>query len=60
VAQRKTAGLSAAAALPPGPIGWLTLLPKAILVWQVQARMVADIAGAFGQSGKLTPELILH
>jgi hypothetical protein len=60
VAKRKTAGLSAAAALPPGPIGWLTLLPEAILVWQIQARMVADIAGAFGQSDKLTPELMLH
>jgi len=60
VAKRNTAGLSAAAALPPGPIGWLTLLPEAILVWKVQARMVADIAAAFGQSDKLTPELLLH
>lgn len=60
IAKRKTAGLSAAAALPPGPIGWLTLLPEAILVWQVQARMVADIAGAFGQSDRLAPELMLH
>lgn len=59
-AKRKTAAISAAAALPPGPIGWATLLPEAAIVWQVQAKMVADIAAAYGQADRLTPELMLH
>lgn len=59
-AKRKTAAISAAAALPPGPLGWLTLLPEAAMVWNVQAQMVADIAGAHGKHDQLTPELMLH
>jgi len=59
-AKSKTAAVSAAAALPPGPLGWLTLLPEAAMVWRVQSRMVADIAGAYGQADRLTPELMLH
>ncbi|RPH45059.1 MAG: hypothetical protein EHM87_07830 [Burkholderiales bacterium] len=59
-AQRRTAALSAVAALPPGPIGWLTLLPEAVAVWRVQSRMVADIAGAHGQADRLSSELMLH
>ncbi|HYF60868.1 MAG TPA: hypothetical protein VEA81_18125 [Burkholderiaceae bacterium] len=59
-AKRRSAVLSAAAALPPGPIGWLTLLPEAVAIWRVQAQMVADIAGAYGQADALTPELMLH
>lgn len=59
-ARRRTAALSAVAALPPGPLGWLTLLPEAAAVWRIQSRMVADIAAAFGQSDRLTPELMLH
>lgn len=58
--QRRTAAVSAAAALPPGPLGWLTLLPEAVAVWRMQAQMVSDIAGAYGRSATLTPELMLH
>jgi hypothetical protein len=59
-AKRRTAAISAAAALPPGPIGWLTLLPEAVAIWRVQSMMVADIAGAYGQADALTQELMLH
>ena len=58
--KRRTAAISAAAALPPGPLGWLTLLPEAVAVWRLQAQMVSDIAAAYGRSPALTPELMLH
>ena len=58
--KRRTAAVSAAAALPPGPLGWLTLLPEAVTVWRMQAQMVADIAAAYGRSATLTPEVMLH
>lgn len=56
----KTAALSAVAALPPGPIGWITLLPEAAAIWRLQAQLVADIAAAHGRTDVLTSELLLH
>ena len=55
------AALSAGSlSLPPGPLGWLTILPELRTVWKQQAQMVADIAGAFGKSGMLTREQVLY
>jgi hypothetical protein len=59
-AGRRAAVVSATAALPPGPIGWLTLLPEAAALWRVHTRMVADIAAAHGRGDALTRELMLH
>ena len=59
-AQRKTAAVSAVAALPPGPIGLLTLVPEMAVVWRIQSQMVADIAGAHGKAQFLSPDLMLH
>lgn len=59
-AARMTAALSAAAALPPGPIGWLTLLPELAAIWRIQAQLVADVAGAYGRPGAVTREVLLH
>jgi hypothetical protein len=59
-ASRRAAAVSAVAALPPGPIGWLTLLPEAAAIWRVHTRLVADIAAAHGRSDALTRELMLH
>ena len=56
----KAAGVSGALALPPGPWGMLTVLPDLIMVWQMQAQMVADIAGAYGQTALLSPEQMLY
>src|SRR5690554_6026535 len=51
------AGLSAGSlALPPGPLGWLTILPELRTVWKQQAQMVADIAASFGKAGSLSRE----
>jgi hypothetical protein len=47
-------------ALPPGPIGWLTVVPELVAIWHIQRQMVADIAGAFGVSAELTPSRMLY
>ncbi len=47
-------------ALPPGPLGWLTILPELRTVWKQQARMVADIAGAYGRTGDLSRETMIY
>jgi hypothetical protein len=38
-------------ALPPGPLGWLTIIPELIAVWKLQAQMVSDIAAVYGHTG---------
>lgn len=47
-------------ALPPGPLGWLTILPELITVWKIQAQMVADIAGIYGKKASLTREHMIY
>lgn len=54
------AKISGAAALVPGPLGLLTLVPDLLGVWRVQSQMVADIAGTYGKSARLTQEEMLH
>jgi uncharacterized protein (DUF697 family) len=56
----KAAGTSGTLALPPGPWGMLTVLPDLVTVWKIQAHMVADIAGAYGQTAVLSPEQMLY
>ena len=55
-AARASAGISGGAALAPGPLGMLTLLPDLVGVWRVQAQMVSDIAGAYGKTATLRQE----
>jgi hypothetical protein len=56
----RAAGTAGTLALPPGPLGWLTILPDLAIIWRIQAQMVADIAAAFGQKGNLTTETMLY
>jgi uncharacterized protein (DUF697 family) len=53
-ASAKAAAISGSLALPPGPMGLLTVLPDMVLVWRIQAQMVVDIAAAFGKSDRLS------
>ena len=41
-AARKAALVSGSLALPPGPLGLLTVLPDLYLIWKTQRQMVAD------------------
>jgi hypothetical protein len=55
------AGLTAGSlALPPGPLGWLTVLPELVAVWKIQAQMVSDIAAAYGKHAVLGREQMLY
>jgi len=47
-------------ALPPGPVGWLTIVPELVAIWHIQRQMVADIAGAYGVSAELTQSRMLY
>ncbi|MGN6193164.1 MAG: EcsC family protein [Rhodanobacteraceae bacterium] len=58
-ARRKAFLASSSLALPPGPIGWLTVLPELVAIWKIQAQMVADIAAVCGEHPKLTREQML-
>jgi hypothetical protein len=56
----RAAAVSGALALPPGPLGLVTILPDLIMVWRIQSQMIADIAGAYGKSARLTPEQMVY
>src|SRR5687768_8070694 len=58
-AATKAAMTAGTLALPPGPLGWLTILPELITIWKIQAQMVADIAGTYGKQAYLTREQML-
>lgn len=58
-AARRAAVAAGALALPPGPLGWATLLPEMLGVWQLQRQLVADIAALYGRSASLGPTQML-
>jgi uncharacterized protein (DUF697 family) len=59
-AASKAALAAGALALPPGPIGWLTILPEMMAVWRIQAQLVADVAALYGRSAELGPSQMLY
>ena len=60
VAARKASVLAGGFALPPGPLGWLTVLPELLAVWKLQKQLIADIAGVYGSEVELTREQMLY
>ena len=59
-AARRAAMLSGSLALPPGPIGMLTVLPDLYLIWKLQRQMVADIFALHGRTAELTRTHMLY
>jgi hypothetical protein len=59
-AAAKAALISGGLALPPGPWGWLTILPDLIAIWKLQSQMVADISALYGKSATLSKEQLLY
>jgi hypothetical protein len=59
-AARQAAPLAGALALPPGPLGMLTVLPDLYLIWQTQRQMVADVYALYGRSAELTRTSMLY
>lgn len=58
-AAQRAAVTAGSLALPPGPLGWLTLLPELIAIWKLQGQMVSDIAAAYGRHATLGREQMM-
>ena len=58
-AARRAAVTAGSLALPPGPLGWLTLLPEMITIWKIQGQLVSDIAAAYGRHATLGREQMM-
>jgi hypothetical protein len=56
----KSAAISGTLAIPPGPMGMLTILPDLMAIWTLQQQLVSDIANCFGKRGVLTREVMLY
>ncbi|MBC7919297.1 MAG: hypothetical protein H7Y28_15960 [Rhodoferax sp.] len=59
-AARQATLLASSLALPPGVLGWLTVLPELIGVWRIQAQMVSDIAAVYGKQKSIKREEMLY
>lgn len=59
-AAARAALAAGALALPPGVVGWLTILPEMMGVWKIQRQLVADIAAFYGKHTTLTPEQVVY
>ncbi len=59
-AARRAALLSGSLALPPGPLGLLTVLPDLYLIWKTQRQMVSDIFALYGRTAELTRTHMLY
>jgi uncharacterized protein (DUF697 family) len=57
---RKASLLAGSLSLPPGWLGWVTVLPEMVGVWKLQTQMVSDIAAIYGQHTTLTREHLLY
>jgi len=59
-AAKRAALVAGSLALPPGPLGVLTVLPDLYLIWQTQRQMVADIFALYGRSAELSRTHMLY
>ena len=59
-AARRASLMAGSLALPPGFLGWLTILPELMGVWRLQAQMVSDITAVYGKSAYLGREQLIY
>ncbi len=59
-AARQASLLASSMALPPGFLGWLTVLPELVGVWKLQAQLVSDIAGVYGKGATMGREQMMY
>jgi hypothetical protein len=59
-AASQAAATAGALALPPGPLGLLTVVPDLVAVWRIQRQLVADIAACYGRSAELRREAMMY
>lgn len=56
----QAAFVSGSLATPGGALAWVTVVPDLLAIWKIQSQMVADIAGAYGQSARLTRQHLVY
>jgi uncharacterized protein (DUF697 family) len=56
----QSAGLSGTLAIPPGPLGILTILPDLYGVWKIQAQLISDVARVYGREKRPEPSEVLY
>jgi hypothetical protein len=59
-AARNASLISGSLSLPPGFLGWLTVVPELISIWKLQAQMVSDIAAVYGKRKTLGREQMIY
>ena len=59
-AASQAAATAGALALPPGPVGMLTVVPDLVAVWRIQRQLVADIAACYGKTTELRREAMMY
>ncbi len=59
-AASRAGAVAGALALPPGPLGMLTIIPDLIAVWHIQRQLVSDIAACYGKSAELRDEAMVY
>lgn len=59
-AAQRAALVSGSLALPPGPLGLLTVLPDLFVIWRTQRQMVADIFAVYGRTAELSRTHMLY
>lgn len=59
-AARTASLISGSLSLPPGVLGWLTIVPELIGIWKLQSQMVSDIAAVYGKRKTLGREQMLY
>lgn len=58
-ASNKAFAISSAAALVPGPAGWITILPELLAITKIQISLIADIADYYGMAPKVNSSTII-
>lgn len=59
-AAKRAALVSGSLALPPGPLGLLTVLPDLFMIWRTQRQMVSDIFAVYGRTAELSRTHMLY
>lgn len=59
-AARNASLISGSLSLPPGVLGWLTVIPELVSIWKLQTQMVSDIAAVYGKRKTLGREQMIY
>ena len=55
----KAFGISTAAAIPPGPLGWATIIPEMLTVTKIQINLIYSIAAFHKKESQMNQTLLM-